>query len=232
MKAPLPTLVIFCKRPKLHQGKQRLTEGTTPENALKVAHALLVCAIEDAQAWTGNVVFACAHHEDKQWMKSQMPSAMVMSQLPNGISGNLGQRLNYIDSELRKLGHKQLTFIGTDAPILNQVHYQSVLTELQSNDIALSHADDGGVVIMANNTPWPNIKDLAWSTYSLGSELKQTCKQQQLTVATAVAGYDVDYVTDLKKSIDDLDGDNRPARRALVKLINNLFHFSGETQDD
>ena len=231
MKDPLPTLVIFCKRPKLHQGKQRLTESTTPENALKVAEALLACAIEDAQAWSGNVIFACAHNDDKVWMQAQMPSAQVISQLPADETGNLGERLNHIDSELRKFGHKQLVFIGTDAPMLNQNHYSSVLNALKENDIALSHADDGGVVIMANTMPWPNIKDLAWSTETLGAELEQACIKSELSVASTLAGYDIDYVADLKKLYQNLQSDTRPARQHLLKIIDDLFLFSGEIQN-
>ena len=58
---------------------------------------------------------------------------------------------NFVDQLLRNQTHQQLVFIGTDAPILDVSHYQLTLDALKQNDIVLNHADDGGVVIMANN---------------------------------------------------------------------------------
>ncbi|RLV61156.1 DUF2064 domain-containing protein [Parashewanella curva] len=223
MKNPVPTLVVFCKRPKLNQGKQRLTQDTSPESALAIANALLACAIEDARAWAGRVVLACAHQQDISWMQAQLPEATIIGQLPLDQDGNLGERINYIDSQLRKLGHRQTFYIGTDAPMLDKSHFLSALDGLNEHDIALSHARDGGVVIMANRTPWPNIKHLPWSTDKLGESLANACLNQGLTVTSTLGGYDIDYVADIKILYQDLQGDPRPARQKLLKLISDLF---------
>lgn len=228
-----PSLVIFCKRPKLNQGKQRLVEDSSAESALTVAKALLDCAIEDANNWQGDVVLACSSSEDMVWAKSLPLKAHIISQLPLGESGNLGERLNYIDKELRTLGHQQLVFIGTDAPILAQQHYQEIIHALQNNDIALSHADDGGVVIMANKKPWPTLIDLPWSTEKLSLSLSTLCKKNQLSVAYTLPGYDIDYMADIKKLLIDLKSDKRPARQALLetlkKTLNDLSFSSKVT---
>jgi len=224
-KRPLnePTLVLFCKRPKLNQGKQRLAEDSTAESALKIAQALLACAIEDANAWQGPVVIACSSNNDIEWAQSLANNIQVITQLPAGKSGNLGERLNYVDRQLRAQGHQQLVIIGTDAPILDNEHFQAAIIALQSHDIALSHADDGGVVIMANKTPWPVLTDLPWSTNELSQSLLLHCQQQKLTVQYSLPGYDVDYITDLKKLFIDLQTDLRPARQALLQTINEFF---------
>ncbi len=232
MIAALPTIVILCKRPKLHQGKQRLVEGTSSENALTIAESLLACAVEDANNWQGNVVVACSSENDIEWVKSLFENAYVMSQIPPGSSDrafNLGERLNFVDTQLRTLGHQQLLMIGTDAPILNKSHFNDALATLKTSDIALSKADDGGVVIMANRVSWPDMTNLPWSTDALSISLAELCQQQQLSVEYTLSGYDIDYVADLKKVFVDLQKDNRPARKALVKLIGELFQFSGET---
>ena len=226
MTISFPTLVIFCKRPKLHQGKQRLSEDTSPENALQIAQALLACAIEDASTWQGAVVIACSDENDLQWAQALLLKAQVISQLPLGDTGNLGERLNYVDAQLRSQGHTQLVIIGTDSPILSAAHYQSVLTSLHTHDIALCHADDGGVVIMANATKWPKMAALPWSSNLLSDALFDLCRQQALHVDYALSGYDIDYVADLEKLYVDLQLDIRPARQALITLLNQLFSFS------
>lgn len=219
MNQKKPSLVIFCKRPKLNQGKQRLAEDSSAQSALTIAKALLDCALEDARNWQGPVVLACSNNDDMEWAKSLNLNALIIAQLPLNKAGNLGDRLNFIDNELRKLGHQQLVFIGTDAPILNEQHYSEIEHALKSNDIALSQADDGGVVIMANKTPWPNLTHLPWSTDKLSLSLSQLCKESHLTVSYTMAGYDIDYMADIKKLLIDLQSDTRPARQALLATI-------------
>lgn len=222
-----PTLVLFCKRPKLNQGKQRIAETIFAEKTLIVAKALLACAIEDSHAWRGPVVIACSHDEDVEWAQSLNENAQVMTQLPSGMSGNLGQRLNYVDHVLRVFGHEKIITIGTDAPMLTAQHFSEAARELNKHDIVLSHADDGGVVIMANAQPWPNIIDLPWSTESLSQALSKSCSEQELDVHYMTPGYDIDYVADIKKLIKDLKGDERPARKKLLSILNEMFISSG-----
>ena len=231
----IPTLVVFCKRPKLNQGKQRLVEATSAEHALIVAQGLLACAIEDTKAWQGPVIIACSEESDIQWAQALNTKAKVIAQLPlkvnselkGQLSGNLGQRLNHVDQTLRALGHQKIIIIGTDAPILNNTHYQAAITALNKNDVVLSHADDGGVVIMANSTPWPNISMLPWSTEHLSQALANACCDKGLSVHYSTPGYDIDYVADIEKLSIDLINDHRPARQALLVTINQLFVSSG-----
>lgn len=227
----LPTLVVFCKRPKLNQGKQRLVEDISAEQALNVAQGLLACAIEDTLSWQGPVVIACAHDSDKDWAKTLNPQAEIMTQLPENTSGNLGQRLNHVDQRLRQLGHEQLIIIGTDAPILTSDYFTKTALALSEHDIVLSHADDGGVVIMANSTPWPNLFALPWSTDKLSHALSTHCRDNDLSVNYIEPGYDIDYVQDLQKLAGDLSGDLRPARQALLNIIYPIFTSLGVTSN-
>jgi glycosyltransferase A (GT-A) superfamily protein (DUF2064 family) len=217
------TLVVFCKRPKINQGKQRLAKDLNAQSAFHIAHALLACAIEDARNWPGPVVIACSDKEDIAWAQTLYKYAYIVQQLPNSSNGNLGERLNYVDHHLRSLGHERLIFIGTDAPILNKTHFQSALAALNNNDIVLNHADDGGVIAMANSKPWPNLAHLPWSTDKLSHALNLLCQQENLTVEYALPGYDIDYLSDLKKLLIDLEHDIRPARHALIHTITTLL---------
>lgn len=226
-KELMPTLVVFCKRPKIGQGKQRLAEAISPEHTSIIAQALLACAIEDSLAWQGPVVIACSDDNDIEWAQDLNKNAQVLTQLPSGLSGNLGQRLNYVDRVLRSLGHQNIITIGTDAPALTQSHYTAVIDSLNEHDIVLSHADDGGVVIMANSKPWPNIIDLPWSTDELSQALSGACVANELSVDYTKPCYDIDYIADIEKLMIDLKDDPRPARQALLVTINQLFVTSG-----
>lgn len=228
-KPTCPTLVVFCKRPKLNQGKQRLVKAMSAEQALVIAKALLACAIEDTKTWQGPVVIACSNESDIEWAQSLNSQAQVITQLPEGLTGNLGQRLNYVDHQLRSLGHQQLVIIGTDAPMLDDSHYQVVITSMNQHDVVLSHADDGGVVIMANSLPWPDITELPWSTEHLSQALADICRENNLSVHYAKPGYDIDYIADIEKLTVDLKNDHRRARQTLLGIIHQIFVSSGAT---
>lgn len=218
-KSRHPTLVIFCKRPLIYQGKQRLAATIGAESAFSIAQLLLDCALEDANSWQGPVVLTISHKEDAIWASALLnrPHSIIVQN-----TGNLGQRINSVDKQLRILGHQQLVFIGTDAPMLTAAHYQQVIQNLSEADIVLSNADDGGVVIMANSQPWPDIKALPWSTSTLGLELAKTCSNYRLSVQHIATGYDIDVEQDLLKLKESLFADKRPARQSLLSKVEKI----------
>ena len=211
------TLVIFCKRPLIYQGKQRLAATLGAKSAFCIAEALLECALEDANFWPGEVVLTISNKEDAIW-------ASTLLERPHNVivqnTGNLGERINSVDKQLRALGHKQLVFIGTDAPMLTPKHYKQTLNALSNHDVVLSNAEDGGVVIMANSQPWPDISKLPWSTKKLAKALTQSCLTHNLNLGYISSGYDIDVEQDLLKLKRDLANDPRIARQNLFHLVN------------
>lgn len=215
----LPTLVLVCKRPFLGHGKQRLARHLGLEVTKDIAEALLACAVEDAGNWPGPVIFAPASRVDYDWaialLQPLQPQAMVMPQ----VSGNLGQRLNALDRSLRGQGVNQLVYIGSDAPGLSLDDYSIIRERLQQYDTVLKPAIDGGVVLMSSCCSWPELSDLPWSTDKLAMTLSDACHVAGHSVNITEQGYDVDELDDLMRLETRLANDQRPARRALHKLV-------------
>ena len=209
-------LVIFCKRPKFGQGKQRIAATLGAENTVQIADALVACAVEDAQCWSGPVFVAVTSTEDIPWAQAMFPDKChVVAQGP----GNLGDKIMGIDQTVREFNNQSCIFIGTDSPLLDQSFFDATLEAFTTYDVVLSKADDGGVVIMANRQPWPAITDLAWSTDTLCSELETACQAHGLSVGHIKAGFDIDTEAELKAAQPLLEQDLRPARKALAQLI-------------
>ncbi len=213
------TLLIFCKQPKLNQGKQRIAATMGAEAALQIAHALLGCALEDARSWPGNVVLSPSTQLDVDWARSLISEVQVIAQ----PEGNLGERLRVVDQQLREAGHKNVVIIGTDAPILSSAYYETAISALAHSDIVFSAASDGGVTIMASKSGWPEMQELPWSTEKLNEALYQCCKNENLSVSYIQPSYDIDHEPDLKKLMVDLKDDPRPARQALLQLVESIF---------
>jgi len=216
--------VLVCKRPRLGFGKQRLAASLGVEMAQRVAEALLNCALEDLRSREGSVVIAPSSQEDAEWAISLMPqpNVWVQPQMP----GNLGQRLNTLDFELRSKGMKQLIYIGSDSPGLAEKDYAAVCDAMQHQDVVLMPATDGGVVLMANNHPWPSLADLPWSSNQLGNALADCCRDEGRSVAVLRESFDIDEVKDVAKLAEVLAEDLRPARRALHELASHIISIA------
>ncbi|WP_299198796.1 DUF2064 domain-containing protein [uncultured Amphritea sp.] len=215
------TLVIFCKRPLHGQGKQRIAATLGKDAAYQVACALLDCALEDSRSWPGPVVLSPASEADRDWADDLLlgDHHTVIPQ----CEGGLGAKLNYVDQLLRQQGASRLLFIGTDAPEHTPQRYAEFEQLLQQGDIVLSPAEDGGVTAMGGNVPWPELDNLPWSTPELGDQLASACNASGFQVVFSSAGYDVDTEADLRRLLDSLPHDSRPARQQLLKLIQTLL---------
>lgn len=212
---PPPTLVLLCKRPAPGHGKQRLAASLGAERACAVAWALLDCALEDLAQWRGPQVLAPDRAEAGDWAQRLPPAAQCLQQPP----GNLGERLNALDRRLRAAGHRQLIFIGSDAPALGEPHYRAVCAALRSHDAVLLAARDGGVVLLAARRPWPELAALPWSTPRLGAALAAACRAAGYSVGICGESFDIDRAADLACARRELAADPRPARRRLLACL-------------
>lgn len=209
-------LVVFCKRPGLLVGKQRLAKTIGAEQALAFARSFLDCALEDAAAWPGPVVLSPASPDDAAWAGGLLArDCTVLSQPPGG----LGERLQTVDHKLRQEGQHRIIFIGSDAPALKAQHYNAARGALDHADVVLCPADDGGVTIMGARCRWPELGPLPWGTGGLGAALEEICRQQGLATRILSSSYDIDVEADLCRLRDDLANDRRPARRHLYQQI-------------
>lgn len=217
-------LVLFCKRPALYQGKQRLAKTIGAAQALIFAWSFLDCALEDVVLWPGPVILSPSSADDIAWAQGLLDrDYQVIAQ----SEGNIGHRIQTIDHQLRGAGYGRIIFIGSDAPALKTDHYEAAIIAMRQADVLLCPASDGGVAIMGSRVAWPDLRDLPWSTERLGHALETLCRGQGLEVQNISPCYDIDLEEDLMKLQRDLANDPRPARQRLYKQIAEFL-----TQDD
>lgn len=210
------TLVVVCRRPVEGVGKRRIAAALGDARTLELARYLLATALEDAEDWPGPIVISPANTADMAWAADLMPGCADI--IPQA-EGNLGERINAVDSAARDQGHERLLYIGSDAPALTPGDYEFARNALMHADVVLGMAEDGGVSLMGAAQPWPDLTTLPWSTERLGDALEVACRAAGLTVASFEAGYDIDHAIDLERLSIDLDNDSRPARQALRRWL-------------
>ncbi len=208
-------LVVFCRRPRPGVGKQRLAATLGADLACEIAAALLACTLEDLEAWPGPIVLAPADARDADWAQSLLGArARVIAQRP----GNLGERLEAVECELRAAGVGRLLFIGTDSPALLPGLFSAAAAALERADVVLAPALDGGVTLMGTRRAWPPLAALPWSTPALGAALESACVARGDTIVHLAASSDVDEPADLDWVRAALATDPRAARRELWRL--------------
>jgi rSAM/selenodomain-associated transferase 1 len=213
---PDAVLVVFCRRPRLGEGKQRLARALGAAQTLAIAQALLECALEDALAWPGELVIAPQSAAETSWARGLLERAASVQPQP---PGNLGERLNAVDCAVRALGHERVLFIGSDAPSLTVSDLLAAQTALDAADVVLLPARDGGVTLMGSRLPWPDLAPLPWSEPTLAQGLQACCRSHARCVTRLPDSYDVDEVSDLSTARRALADDDRPARRRLHELL-------------
>ena len=235
-------LVVMMKAPA--NAKRRLA-AEVGELAGEAAAHLLACALEDARAWPGPTWLSPANRRDRDWLLSEFgtPPMLIRTSRAKavgtagqpgvreaqrgGIYGlvsqqgkNLGERINHVDSRLRREGADKLLFVGTDCPGLDSAYLQQAAARLRNADAVLGPAGDGGVVLMGARLPWPDLSGLGWSAQGLGGELRDLCREAGWRVAALDVRDDVDNVADLLGAGDLLSGDGRASRRELSEWVN------------
>lgn len=193
------------------RSKQRLAARLGPL-AARLAEQLCNCALEDLDGWRGPICVAPAAPADAEWLRARRGSA-CRSVLQ--CEGNLGRRLNHVNRALWEAGHRRQVFIGIDCPALDPDYLRDAREALESHDVVLGPARDGGVVLMGARLRWPALEALDWSGPRLGRQLAELCRQRGWRVATLAPRDDIDTLDDLLRLERELANDARPARRRL-----------------
>ncbi len=193
------TIVIFCKRPKLGQGKQRLAQSIGTSATYDLARHLVSHTEKTVSHWKGSVVIALTDVSDGTWCADQFPNRDTLIQVP----GDLGTKINDIDNCLRAKGHSNILYIGTDSPALSHRQLLKASKALKKCATVYIPTVDGGVSVMGSSVPWPDLSRIRWSTQFMYADIISLCNELGLSQTSLKANYDIDYAEDIYRLNND-----------------------------
>lgn len=187
-------LIIFTRNPELGKVKTRLAKTIGDENALIVYQDLLLhtqSVIQDLDI--DKFVFYDAHiNLNDIWNEE-----IYTKKLQNGL--DLGERMQNAFQELFDDGYENCIIIGSDLFDLTSEVVLKAVINLETNDVVIGPAEDGGYYLLGLNSMLPEIfKNKMWSTeIVLADTLKDLQNKSVLLLETL---NDIDTYQDLERS--------------------------------
>ena len=102
--------------------------------------------------------------------------------------------------EVMAAGYEQLVIIGTDCPELKAHHLVRAFTLLETFQVVLGPAEDGGYYLIGMNSSFPYLFDgISWSTDLVMTQTLDALHQYSLSYQLLPTLYDVDTQQDWER---------------------------------
>lgn len=221
-------LVIFADAPIPGQVKTSLCPPLTHDEAATLHGSFVLDTLERtktaAMKWKLPVdrYLACAPPRTHVFFKIMEERQGVT--LIDQVGDDLGARMNQAVTVLFTQGYRQVLFIGTDVPTLPLDHFKHALSLLNSHDLVLGPAFNGGYYILGLKRPAPELfTDIPWSTDQVFSLTSEKAAKLGLTAAVLEPWRHVDTLADLHLLIESCHAESKTPKHDRV--------FSNRTAD-
>ena len=217
MKQPAPhslsqtahnaALVIFAKAPIAGQVKTRLCPPLTHDEAATLHGSFVLDMLERTKVATAKLklpidrYLACAPSSTLVFFQIMEERQSV--KLIDQVGDDLGARMEQTFATLFGKGYQRVFIVGTDVPSLPLDHYKQALALLDTHDVVLGPALDGGYYLIGLKRPRPELfAGIAWSTDRVLAATQEKAASLGLKLALIPSWRDVDSVDDLQALID------------------------------
>ncbi len=187
-------LIIFLKNPELGQVKTRLAQQIGDDAALAVYFKLIhrVRQVTDEVKFDKAVYYSRFVDKEDYWDNRRYTKYLQKGK-------NVGDRMSQAIKEVLEEGYSKAVLIGTDILDLRPDILENAFSLLDSNDVVIGPAKDGGYYLIGMKEAHPELFDLEyWSTPNVFSETVKRIHAAKLTFAKTDLLQDIDEVADLK----------------------------------
>lgn len=186
-------LLLFIKNPIPGKTKTRLAGDVGNEMALKMYHqltdwtrdqALGLSAVERYLYYSNEVIAGDAWSEKDFHKRLQHP-------------GDLGERMAEGFRTAFEDGYEKVVIIGSDCPGIDTAYLNEAFTALDTHDVVIGPALDGGYTLLGMRTLTPALfKNIAWSTSEVLTSTLARASAAGRSVLQLKPLSDVDYLAD------------------------------------
>lgn len=190
------TVIVFAKAPVAGYAKTRLIAALGARGAALLAERLLRRTVEEAVAADiGPVELSCTPSTDHPAFAALAETGWV--RLTAQGNGDLGARMlgafeRVLATEDRAIG------IGIDAPALDARYLREAARHLESSEVVLGPALDGGYTLIGMKQPVAALfEDIPWSTVAVMERTRDRLRCLALPYSELAPLGDIDEPADL-----------------------------------
>jgi len=200
-------LVVFAKAPIPGQVKTRLCPPLTPDEAATLHGSFVLDMLERTKTATTQFklpldrYLACAPSSTHVFFKimEERQGVKLIDQVGDDLGGRMTQAFDVLFSR----GYHRVVIVGTDVPTLPLDYFKQALAQLETHDLVLGPALDGGYYLIGLRKPAPDLfADIPWSTDRVLTLTQEKAHGLRLTTATIPPWRDVDTIEDLAALIE------------------------------
>lgn len=201
MTHPSTCLLIYLKYPTPGQVKRRLTPTLTPHQAADLYRCFAIDTLLKTHTLDIPLILCIDPnrpvHDYEAWLGTRHPF------LPQQ-GDDLGARIDNSLTQTFSLGYHHLVLIGSDTPDLPLQFIKEAFHQLQTHDIVLGPANDGGYYLLGTKKDryLPDIfTGIPWSTSSVLKDTLAIINKHHYTVSLLPHWQDTDTPDDLRDLI-------------------------------
>lgn len=203
-KQACEVLIIFVKNPVKGRVKTRLAKSIGAPKALAVYRQLLQITKQitgflpvDKQVWYSDSVAQNDIWNEGRFTKYQQQG------------DNLGERMSTAFQQAFAQSYSKAVIIGSDCADLKELHLKNAFKALDSHDVVLGPAEDGGYYLLGMTHFIPTLfEEIAWSEATVFEQTIHKLKSLSKTYHLLPILNDIDDIEDLKRSDLLTDGIN------------------------
>jgi len=189
-------LIVFSKNPVAGWVKTRLAASIGDAEALRIYEQLRELT---KQATTGINASKAIAYSDFIPNTDLLLASDTEAWLQQG--SDLGERMHRAFVKGFSLGFSRIALIGTDCPELSPFILDLAFTKLETSDVVLGPARDGGFYLVALKRPFPELfLGRIWSTSSVLNDSQRIVREHGKSCDLLPALSDIDTIDDLKAS--------------------------------
>jgi rSAM/selenodomain-associated transferase 1 len=184
-------LGLFAKRPDVGRVKTRL--AVAPEWAASVADAFLRDTVHRLATIDAQRVLAFTPADAEPFFADLVGSRF---RLQPQSDGDLGERMNSFFTAQFASGASAVVLVGADSPTLPLANIEQAFTELETVDVVLGPATDGGYYLVGCRRLPPLFDGITWSSSRVLTETVARLDDPAWRLAVLPPWYDVDTPDD------------------------------------
>jgi rSAM/selenodomain-associated transferase 1 len=186
-------LIVFVKAPRPGFVKTRLAQTLGAVQAADIYISIvdsLLARFDQLEQVELRYSPDDAREEIGRWLRPRWQAR------PQG-HGDLGQRLEHAFGEAFACGARRVVVIGSDCPAVEPEDIEAAWAALETCDVVLGPAQDGGYWLIGLAAPHPEVfRAVPWSTDQVLAETLARCRIAGLTVHHLRTLSDIDTAAD------------------------------------